>query len=95
MFVIVLLNGPGEASELMVRECRELSVKERQIKFVQILGTRCIENYPDNLCPTILVYRGGEVYTRLVNCTPPQLRKIVNTILLEGSQANANDSSSD
>ena len=31
------------------------------LKFVQILSTRCIQNYPDANLPTILLYRLGGV----------------------------------
>lgn len=40
--------------------------KYREIKFVEILGNRAIENYPDNNCPTLLVYHKGNVLKNMI-----------------------------
>ncbi|CCF55857.1 hypothetical protein KAFR_0A04220 [Kazachstania africana CBS 2517] len=41
--------------------------KFREIKFVEIPGNRAIENYPDDNCPTLLVYYNGDVLKNLVS----------------------------
>ena len=40
--------------------------KFREIKFVEIPANRAIENYPENNCPTLLVYHNGDVVKNLV-----------------------------
>ncbi|KAG0668273.1 Phosducin-like protein 2 [Maudiozyma exigua] len=40
--------------------------KFREIKFVEIPANRAIENYPENNCPTLLVYHNGDVIKNLV-----------------------------
>lgn len=37
-----------------------------QSKFVEIPGNRAIENYPDNNCPTLIVYYKGDVVKHMV-----------------------------
>lgn len=36
-------------------------------KFVSIVGNKCIENYPDRLQPTLILYRAGEVAAQVVS----------------------------
>jgi hypothetical protein len=48
-------------------ECwRELARKFGEIKFCQIQGDLCIEGYPDRNCPTVLVYKDGDVRRQIV-----------------------------
>ena len=35
-------------------------------KFVSIIGSQCIPNYPDHNLPTLLVYRNGELRRQII-----------------------------
>lgn len=45
---------------------REAAPKFKDIKFCEIEGRRAIEGYPDENCPTILIYKDGELLKQLV-----------------------------
>ena len=36
------------------------------IKFCEIIGNMCIENYPEKNTPTILIYRDGDIKKQVV-----------------------------
>jgi len=35
-------------------------------KFVSIISDHCIENYPDKNCPTMIIYRKGQMMGQIV-----------------------------
>ena len=45
---------------------REAAMKLKDIKFCEIEGRRAIEGYPDSNCPTILIYKDGELAKQIV-----------------------------
>uniref|UniRef100_A0A7S2YW11 Thioredoxin domain-containing protein n=1 Tax=Chloropicon laureae TaxID=464258 RepID=A0A7S2YW11_9CHLO len=49
----------------MSRCLAELSRKYVGTKFVKIISTDCIANYPDQLLPTLILYKDGKVQTTL------------------------------
>lgn len=51
------------------------------IKFVQILSTRCIQNYPDANLPTILLYRLGNVQKQLLRADATKTQELIDQIL--------------
>lgn len=53
-------------SRLLSSIFEKAAAKFPQIKFVEIPGNRAIENYPDNNCPTLIVYYKGDVVKHLV-----------------------------
>ena len=68
-WVLVLLtssSGTNAESRVMIEVWRELARKFGEIKFCQIQGDLCIEGYPDRNCPTLLVYKDGDVKKQLV-----------------------------
>lgn len=54
-------------SRLLSHIFRQLAPKYPEIKFVEIVGNRAIENYPDSNCPTLLVYYRGEVIKNMIS----------------------------
>ncbi|KAL6940566.1 hypothetical protein ACO0QE_004473 [Hanseniaspora vineae] len=44
----------------------EAARKFKDLKFVEIPANRCIENYPEKNCPTLIIYHKGEVVKNLV-----------------------------
>jgi hypothetical protein len=68
-WVLVLLtssSGTNVESRVLIESWRELAVKFGEIKFCQIQGDLCIEGYPDRNCPTVLVYKDGDVKRQIV-----------------------------
>lgn len=66
--VVLLLHQSGiPASKLIYNHLNRLSTKYKNIKFLHIVATACIENYPDHNVPTLLVYgNGGVLMAQLV-----------------------------
>lgn len=64
--------------DLLGQHLNELAAKYPSTKFVKIVSTECIKNYPDNNLPTVLVYNSTNVKATLVGlhrfggskCTP-------------------------
>lgn len=81
-----------EACQLIKRAYQSLAPKYAKFKFVQIVSTRCIENYPDAHLPTILVYKDGNVFSQLLRATPEQLELFIGKIskVLEDEEDNSN-----
>jgi len=63
--VVFLFQNGHEGCELMSRCLTELSRKYVGTKFVKIISTDCIANYPDQLLPTLILYKDGKVQTTL------------------------------
>jgi len=58
-------HGNAE-SRLLSELFRQAARKYPEVKFCEIPGNMCIENYPDKNCPTILVYREGDLRKNLI-----------------------------
>lgn len=68
-FVFVLLTssaGMNTESRLLVEIWRELATKFGDVKFCQMQANLCIEGYPERNCPTILVYKDGDIKRQIV-----------------------------
>ena len=63
--VLHLYQSSIEVCEVMNRALFEASEKYKHIKFLKIVSTKCIENYPDQNVPTIVVYLSGNMITTL------------------------------
>ncbi|KAJ6751478.1 hypothetical protein OIU85_001958 [Salix viminalis] len=78
VWVVVILYKDGYAECGVLMKClEELAVKYPGTKFVKIVSTDCIPNYPDQNLPTLLVYNNGAVKANYVGlrsfgrrCTP-------------------------
>ena len=67
IFVIVhLYDNSLPACKLINGILNVLAQKHKSVKFLRILATRCIENYPEKNIPTLLVYGNGELKGQLV-----------------------------
>lgn len=55
-----------EACEIMDARLGDLSAKFRTTKFVRCKASDAIKNYPEEKCPTILVYKNGKVLKQFV-----------------------------
>ncbi|KAF8408393.1 hypothetical protein HHK36_007543 [Tetracentron sinense] len=78
VWVVVILYKEGiPECGLLMQSLEELATKYPATKFVKIISTDCIPNYPDRNLPTLLVYNNSAVkanYVGLHNfgrrCTP-------------------------
>lgn len=50
------------------------------IKFIQMVSTRCIPNYPDANLPTILLYRLGAVQKQILQADVHRTRELIQQI---------------
>eukprot|EP00736_Rhodelphis_marinus_P010649 Rmarinus@m.27704 len=60
-FCVVLLHQGTEDCKILEHALHPLAVKFPVVKFVAIKATDAIPNYPDALCPTILVYQHNDI----------------------------------
>ena len=58
--------GGNTESQLLTELWREMARKFGDIKFCEIRGNMCIENYPEKNTPTILIYRDGDIRRQIV-----------------------------
>ncbi|KAI9781366.1 MAG: hypothetical protein M1816_002386 [Peltula sp. TS41687] len=68
-YVLVHLTSSSSSnveSRLLTERWRELASVFGDVKFCEIQGDMCIEGYPEKNCPTILVYRDGEIVRQLL-----------------------------
>lgn len=68
-FVCVHLSssmGGNIESRLLTDLWREMARKFGDIKFCEMRGNMCIENYPEKNTPTILIYRNGDIRKQIV-----------------------------
>ncbi|KAK7266909.1 hypothetical protein RIF29_19570 [Crotalaria pallida] len=78
VWVVVILYKDGiPECGLLMQSVEELAVRYPATKFVKIISTDCIPNYPDRNLPTLLVYNNGAVKGNYVGlhsfgrrCTP-------------------------
>ena len=68
-FVFVNLTsslGTNVESRVLTGLWREMAVKYGDVKFCEIKADMCIEGYPEKNCPTILVYKHGDIKRQIV-----------------------------
>ncbi|XP_071694117.1 uncharacterized protein [Rutidosis leptorrhynchoides] len=78
VWVVVILYKDGYPACGVLMQClEELAAMYSATKFVKIVSTECIPNYPDCNLPTVLVYNNGAVKANYVGlstfgrrCTP-------------------------
>jgi len=44
----------------------KLAAKFADLKFVRIIGSECIQKYPSGNCPTLIVYKAGDIVLNVV-----------------------------
>lgn len=64
--VLLLYQNYLKACNEMLPVMEEAAKKYEGMKFLKSVATKCIENYKDILCPTLIIYKDGEPYRQLV-----------------------------
>ncbi|CAH9099400.1 unnamed protein product [Cuscuta europaea] len=85
IWVVVMLYKDGYPECRMLLQCLEdLAKRYPATKFVKIISTECIPNYPDRNLPTILVYKNTDVKATYVGthsfgrrCTPESVALVL------------------
>lgn len=67
-------------SRLLSVILRTAASKFKDIKFCEIEGRRAIEGYPDKNCPTILIYKDGDM-----------LKQLITLLMLNGNDTSLKD----
>jgi hypothetical protein len=58
--------GTNVESRVLSELWREAAKEYGDVKFCEIPAEKAIENYPDKNCPTILVYKNGDIVKQIV-----------------------------
>lgn len=56
-------------SRVLTNIFENLSKKFPEIKFCEIMANRCVENYPDTNCPTLIIYHKTHVVKQFITLT--------------------------
>merc|ERR1719499_114949 len=59
-WVVCFLYALNRENTYMLQCLRNIAARHKDVKFCQIVGAQCIENYPDRHCPTLLIYHETE-----------------------------------
>ncbi|XP_057436711.1 uncharacterized protein LOC130729098 [Lotus japonicus] len=99
VWVVVILYKEGiPECVLLMQSIEELAARYPATKFVKIISTDCIPNYPDRNLPTLLVYNNGAVKGNYVGlhsfgrrCTPEGVALVLcqsDPVLNDGQSGN-------
>ncbi|KAF4983156.1 hypothetical protein FZEAL_1379 [Fusarium zealandicum] len=58
--------GTNVESRVLTELWRQAAKEYGEVKFCEIRASQAIENYPDRNCPTILVYKNGDIFKQVV-----------------------------
>ncbi|GAV64299.1 Phosducin domain-containing protein [Cephalotus follicularis] len=99
VWVVVILYKEGfPECGMLLQSLEELARRYPGTKFVKIISTDCIPNYPDRNLPTLLVYNNGAVKANFVGlntfgrrCTPEGVALVLcqsDPVLNDGQSGN-------
>lgn len=64
--VVCLLFAKGSQDCEVLEQCLTIVAHKYQtVKIVKIIGNEAIKNFPDSQCPTLLLYKNGDIVTRI------------------------------
>lgn len=63
--VHLFMHGKQEC-DVVDRALAQLAPRFKDVKFCRIEGAKAIRNYPDRNCPTLLIYKAGDIQLQLV-----------------------------
>ena len=67
VFVIISLYQSYVTESLLVNKYLEkIAEKHPDVKFIKMVATKCIETFPDDNCPAMIIYRNGAVFKQLI-----------------------------
>ncbi|CAD6502111.1 BgTH12-02352 [Blumeria graminis f. sp. triticale] len=87
--VLVLLTSANTESRAVMEIWPQIASEYGEVKFCQIRADMAIEGYPDRNCPTIIIYKDGNIVRQVVALThlggvKVEKREIENLLREEG-----------
>jgi hypothetical protein len=70
--VVHMYHDSIEASRYLHQSMQKVALKHKDIQFLRIQADRCVENYPNRLVPTLLLYKDGAVRLQLTSMKTQQ-----------------------
>lgn len=95
--LVNLTSGMGTniESRILTELWREAAKEFGEVKFCEIRGDQAIEGYPDKNCPTILVYKDGNIVKQIVTLAMLDSLKTsmknIDSLLIEVGAVKPND----
>ena len=77
-YVVVNMISSNTESRVAADLCRQMAAKFGDIKFTEISARLAVENYPEQNCPSILVYRNGDIQKQFI--TLKELNGVQTTV---------------
>ncbi len=84
--VLHLYETSNEFCLLINQHLPAVAKRFGHVKFVKIIATKCIENFPDERCPCFIIYKAGKPVSNLTNVDKHMKGDIRNIDVLLGSQ---------
>jgi hypothetical protein len=67
VWVVVHMYQPGKEECIRLNQCMDVCAgKFKAVKWVKIISSQAIPNYPDAKCPTVLLYTKGDMVDQIV-----------------------------
>ncbi|EGR28939.1 phosducin family protein, putative, partial [Ichthyophthirius multifiliis] len=63
--VLHMYNDSNEYCLLINQYFSRLAIEYPLVKFVKIVATKCVENFPESNCPCFIIYKGGKMVVNL------------------------------
>lgn len=95
--LVNLTSGMGTniESRILTELWRDAATEFGEVKFCEIRGDQAIEGYPDKNCPTILVYKDGNIIKQIVTLAMLDSLKTsmrhIDNLLIEVGAVKPND----
>ena len=87
--------GTNVESRVLSELWRQAATEYGDVKFCEIRADKAIENYPDRNCPTILVYKNGDIVKQVVTLMTLGGVRVgmleIDDLLVEVGAVDAND----
>ena len=87
--------GTNVESRVLSELWRQAAAEYGDVKFCEIRADKAIENYPDRNCPTILVYKNGDIVKQVVTLMTLGGVRVgmleIDDLLVEVGAVDAND----
>lgn len=91
--LVHLYNDSVESSLVLKQNIQTLATQYPMVGFVEILASRCIPDYPDDLVPTILYYRNGNMLQKVTRFDPNNLATFLNAMVVDNKNSRSNSNS--
>jgi len=88
--ILCLYVASQEESKIMLKCLDILAQKFKNVKFLKIIGSLCIPDYPDSYCPTVIIYKDGDTVGNIKGLFPFGGKNVINADIVEWELAQIN-----